>query len=424
MGDGVREFDCRRCSRSVRVCRPCDRGQVYCAAGCARSSRHGCLRAARRRYQQSRRGAHLHAARQRRYRARCALRRRTNAKIVTDHTSAAARTVGTVVVGEMTAVRERDDDPNCASGASLRCDFCGRVPDPDAEVGSGGAGAAPTDATVRATAQASAARGRSLLVSAAEIGQQLPVVVIEEAPSFILIDGYKRVRALKRLARDTVRATCWQVAEAEALLLERGLRRGSEDALDQAWLLAELQERCQWSLEELARRFEHSKSWVSGRLALLQALPVSIQEQIRAGTLSAHAAMKYLVPLARVNAAAAQALATALTPLKPTSRQVGALYAGWQAGTERTRELIVRSPQVYLQAQATRETAPPSATQRFLQDLGALGGIARRAHRILEGRLLAQLRESELTEVTAAFARANGEVQRLVQRFEVEIRPC
>jgi ParB-like chromosome segregation protein Spo0J len=265
---------------------------------------------------------------------------------------------------------------------------------------------------------------RSLLVSLTEIGQQLPVVVIQEAPSFILIDGYKRVRALKRLARDTVRATCWQVAEAEALLLERGLRRGSEDALDQAWLLAELQERCQWSLEELARRFEHSKSWVSGRLALLQALPASIQEQIRAGIISAHAAMKYLVPLARVNAAAAQALATAMTPLRPTSRQVGLLYAGWQTGTERTRELIVQSPQIYLQAQATQATAPPSATQRFLQDLGALAGIARRAHRILEGRLLAQLRESELLEVTDAFARANADLKRLVQRFELEVRPC
>ena len=113
---------------------------------------------------------------------------------------------------------------------------------------------------------------RTLLVSLSEIGQQLPVVVIEEGLSFILIDGYKRVRALKRLARDTIRATSWQVAEAEALLLERSLRRGSEDALDQAWLLAELQERYQWSLEEMARRFERSKSWVSGRLALLQAL--------------------------------------------------------------------------------------------------------------------------------------------------------
>jgi hypothetical protein len=33
---------------------------------------------------------------------------------------------------------------------------------------------------------------RGLLVSLSEIGQQLPVVVIQEAPSFILIDGYKR----------------------------------------------------------------------------------------------------------------------------------------------------------------------------------------------------------------------------------------
>jgi ParB-like chromosome segregation protein Spo0J len=265
---------------------------------------------------------------------------------------------------------------------------------------------------------------RALLVSLTEIGQQLPVIVIREEDRFVLIDGYKRVRALKRLAQDTVLGTCWQVAEVEALLLERGLRRGSEDALDQAWLLAELQERCQWSLEELGRRFEHSKSWVSGRLALLQVLPASIQDQVRSGTLSAHAAMKYLVPLARVDAAAAQALATALVPLRPTTRQVEALYTGWQAGTERTRELIVRSPHVYLQAQALQTPAPPSATQRFLQDLGALGGIARRARRALEAHPLSELREAERLEVTDAFARAKADLQRLIHRFELEIQPC
>jgi len=70
-----------------------------------------------------------------------------------------------------------------------------------------------------------------------------------------VIDGYKRVRALKRLARDTVRASDWQMPEVEALLLERRLRCASEDALDQAWLLAALQERFGLSLDELARRF-------------------------------------------------------------------------------------------------------------------------------------------------------------------------
>ena len=274
-----RLYRCRRCGVFVCVCRRCDRGQWYCPGECARVSRRESLRVAGRRYQRSRRGAQHHAARQRRYRLRRACQ-----KIVT-HLGSAAKSVGCTVALDVPEI------PDClsmsaTSVAGWRCDFCGAgVPDPDPAVGSSGSGTASTDAALRAAAQTQPREERSLLVSLSEIGQQLPVVVIEETPSFILIDGYKRVRALKRLARDTVRATCWQVAEAEALLLERSLRRGSEDALDQAWLLAELQERYQWSLEELARRFERSKSWVSGRLALLQALPASIQEQIRAGTI-------------------------------------------------------------------------------------------------------------------------------------------
>ncbi|MGB5742329.1 MAG: ParB N-terminal domain-containing protein [Sedimenticolaceae bacterium] len=57
-------------------------------------------------------------------------------------------------------------------------------------------------------------RERQLLASLAESGQQLPIVVVlAEAP--IVIDGYKRVRALRRLARDTVEAMAWDVGEAE-----------------------------------------------------------------------------------------------------------------------------------------------------------------------------------------------------------------
>ena len=85
------------------------------------------------------------------------------------------------------------------------------------------------------------ARERQLLASLAETGQHLPIIVVEEASRFVLIDGYKRVRALRRLAHDTVRGTRWEISEVEALLLERQLRCASEDAFDQAWLLAELQ---------------------------------------------------------------------------------------------------------------------------------------------------------------------------------------
>jgi ParB/RepB/Spo0J family partition protein len=261
---------------------------------------------------------------------------------------------------------------------------------------------------------------RALLSSLAEIGQQLPIIVVGDADQLVLIDGYKRVRALKRLGRDTARVTHWRIAEVDALLLERGLRRGSEDVLDQAWLLAELQERFGWSLEALARGFGHSKSWVSERLGLLKSLPASIHEQVRAGTLSAHAAMKYLVPLARTDAQAAQQLATAIAPLKPTSREVGLLYQGWQAGTARTRELILSTPQIYLQAQALQTPAPASATQRFLHDLGALCGISRRAYRTLQAGLLQQLQESERCEVQETFTRVNADLHRLIHRIKLE----
>jgi hypothetical protein len=65
-----RLFLCARCHVLVVICRRCDRGQIYCAAGCAREARREAQRAAGRRYQASDRGRATHALRSRRYRAR------------------------------------------------------------------------------------------------------------------------------------------------------------------------------------------------------------------------------------------------------------------------------------------------------------------------------------------------------------------
>lgn len=145
---------------------------------------------------------------------------------------------------------------------------------------------------------------RRLLASLAEVGQQVPIVVVPEAnhSQFIVIDGYKRVRSLQRLARDLVGASCWPGAESEALIVTRLMQTAEpETALEQGWLLAELHQRFGLSLAELARRFGHSLSWVSRRLALVNELPEAIQEQVRRGQIVAHGAAKYLVPLARAN---------------------------------------------------------------------------------------------------------------------------
>ena len=129
-------------------------------------------------------------------------------------------------------------------------------------------------------------RDSRVLASLARDGQQLPVVVVADvqADRYILVDGYKRVRGLLKLGEDLVRATCWDLPEPEALLLGRLMRSAeSESALEQAWLLRELQGRFELSLEDLARRFGRSPSWVSRRLGLVQDLPDAIQQLVRQG---------------------------------------------------------------------------------------------------------------------------------------------
>ena len=274
-----------------------------------------------------------------------------------------------------------------------------------------------------------ASREARLLASLAEAGQQVPVVVVTagEGNRHVLVDGYKRLRALRRLGRDTVRAMVWDLDEAEALLLERLMRSGDgAGALEEGWLLAELRDRFGMTVEELGRRFDRSASWVSRRLALVGELPREIQEQVRRGEIAAHAAMRHLVPLARANAADAVRLAAGIGPHRPTSRDVGVLCAGWLSGSEATRKLIVEDPGLFLRAraQALRPADPaetgPAAV--LLADLAALGGVARRGARHLREGLLARLLVPEHEEVARALAQARADVERLVTTYDKEAR--
>ena len=111
------------------------------------------------------------------------------------------------------------------------------------------------------------ARQRRLLASLAESGQQTPIVVVaaeDQTDRYVVIDGYKRLAALEQLGRDTVEAVVWPMSEAAAVLLDRSLRLSEQEtALEVGWLLGELEQRFGYSLDELARRFDRSVSWVS-----------------------------------------------------------------------------------------------------------------------------------------------------------------
>jgi ParB/RepB/Spo0J family partition protein len=268
-------------------------------------------------------------------------------------------------------------------------------------------------------------RQRRLLASLAATGQQVPIVVVAVAGQperYLVIDGYQRIRALEQLGRDTVNAVVWPMGEAEALLLHRSMRlKEGATALEEGWLLAELERSFGYGLEELARRFDRSVSWVSRRLALVELLPESVQQQVRAGELAAHVAMKFLVPVARASMEQCRQMADAFARHKYTTRQAGQLYAAWRDGSTRQRERILAQPELFLKAhqQVVPRPQQGSPSTDLLRDLELVSAIVNRASR----RLSAAVSEMEPGACEAArqkIDRALGQLGRMGERIAQE----
>lgn len=144
-----RLYSCRRCARQVRICGGCDRGNHYCAQGCARICRRQTQQRASRRYQQSYRGALKHAARQHAW--RCRQRQKVT------HQGSLAGTAALIVVSSSTRALTREPHEEIAGIRPLlsirmrrahapgpihhtnhpvsRCCFCGGVLAPLARLG-------------------------------------------------------------------------------------------------------------------------------------------------------------------------------------------------------------------------------------------------------------------------------------------------
>jgi ParB family transcriptional regulator, chromosome partitioning protein len=264
---------------------------------------------------------------------------------------------------------------------------------------------------------------RKLLGSLAEIGQQVPVVVVhgEGSERFVLVDGYKRVRALRRLGQDLVGATCWDLSEAEALVLDRLMRTGEgATALEHGWLLQELAVRFALSLEDLGRRFARSASWVSRRLALVGELPAAIQEHVQRGELPAHAAMKHRVPLARANPDACERLVAAIAGKGLTNREIGQLYAAWREGLPAVRERVLTAPLLFLKARHAVAAVPEDEGRALMDDLDMLAAVARRARRRLRHGVFRRLLPPEREDVSRLGVCAHEEMARLADRLREE----
>jgi ParB/RepB/Spo0J family partition protein len=267
------------------------------------------------------------------------------------------------------------------------------------------------------------ARQRRLLASLAEAGQQTPIVVVAaegSADRYVVIDGYKRIAALEQLGRDTVAAVVWPMSEAEAVLLDRSLRLSEhETALEQGWLLTELEQRFGYGLDELARRFDRSVSWVSRRLALVEALPEAIQQQVREGKIPAQVAMKFLVPAARQSLEDCQRMAAIFAQHHCDTREASQLYGAWRQGSPAIRKRILDAPELFFKAQR-REVTASTAAAELLRDLEMVAAIVNRAHRRLAGAAATELDGQQGEAARQQIARIEKQLQRIDERLPPE----
>ena len=115
-GQSARLFLCALCRRQVLICSCCDRGQIYCAEGCAGEARRRAQRAAGARYQRRYRGRLKHAMRAGRYRGR--------ANKVT-HQGSRRGSLNGLLAPEVTSASASASRPPASLGR--HCHWCGRL---------------------------------------------------------------------------------------------------------------------------------------------------------------------------------------------------------------------------------------------------------------------------------------------------------
>jgi hypothetical protein len=202
------------------------------------------------------------------------------------------------------------------------------------------------------------AEGR-LLVSLQASGQKTPLFVIAgSAPGrYAVVDGHKRVRALKALKADVAQAHVWLLNAGEALARAYRMQQGSWNALEEAALVEELHRDAKWSLRKIGE----------------------VLEAVGHGKIGVYCAVKYLLPLARAKVQVAERLALKLSEGHFPTRQVRVLYEHCIKGSKDMTERIVNDPATFLKAleasQAIMDLALSSAQNKHLERLRVMGNV-------------------------------------------------
>jgi ParB/RepB/Spo0J family partition protein len=126
-----------------------------------------------------------------------------------------------------------------------------------------------------------------MMDSLRQFGQIFPVVVVPLAERYELVDGFKRLRALKHLGYERVKASVVTlgVHALKAAMIALNRRKGAISDLEEGMVVHSLCREDGLSQVEVALLLGRHKSWVCRRLSLIERLCDEALEHIRLGLL-------------------------------------------------------------------------------------------------------------------------------------------
>lgn len=213
----------------------------------------------------------------------------------------------------------------------------------------------------------------------------------QDSAALVLIDGYRRVGALKRLGADTALVQCWHcpVGPALAQMLAHSFSRAF-DPMEEALMLRELIDSLGLSQREAARQCARDVSWVQRRLVLLAALPVDLVQAVRNAQVSSWSAARILAPLARANSTHASQLLAGMMSNPLSTRELQAWFGHYQSAQNTQRQRMVEHPRLFIdslnerQSQSIAKDLRGGPEREVASELGYLQALLQRACRRLE----------------------------------------
>lgn len=235
---------------------------------------------------------------------------------------------------------------------------------------------------------------------------------LERDGKLALLDGFKRLHALRDLNRQqaAIRVMQFDEISARAAVMSHNAPHRGLCELEQAWVVRSLVRGCRLRQSEVAERLGRHKSWVCRRLALCEQLCGTVQQDIRLGLVSATMARE-LARLPRGNQAQ---VAAAIREHHLSSRQCSKLVDhALRCENVRALDALLRDPWPRLtERKAEEPTADPRLGPVAESLRGRLIGLERSASWLIESlpkHPTTVALSNEEIDVLAELARSCGE---------------